>query len=343
MTIPDPDRGLPSAATAGQARDYPRDLIGYGRNPPHAQWPGAARIALQFVLNVEEGGESCVLHGDAASETFLSEIDRRAGLPGATPEHGVDLRVRRARRLVADPARIRTARPAAHRVRRLDGAAAQPRAHAGFRRTRPRGRLPFVALDPLPAHERSARARAHRDRHADHPRTDAGPVAARLVHRPRQPEHQAPRRRPRRLPVRQRLLRRRPAVLDARHEVRRQHAATPDRALHARHERHALRRGAGFQHRRALLPVPEGRLRRALCRGRSGRPGSTEDAEHRHALPAARPPGALSRAAALSGPRAAARQGLDLPAHRHRAPLDGRRTRRLLPWTAMRRRGRAEQ
>ena len=53
---------------------YPRDLIGYGRIPPHAQWPNAARIAVQFVLNYEEGSENCVLHGDAASETFLSEI-----------------------------------------------------------------------------------------------------------------------------------------------------------------------------------------------------------------------------------------------------------------------------
>jgi putative urate catabolism protein len=55
-------------------KTYPRDLIGYGRNPPHAQWPGGARIALQFVLNYEEGAENCVLHGDRASETFLSEI-----------------------------------------------------------------------------------------------------------------------------------------------------------------------------------------------------------------------------------------------------------------------------
>jgi allantoinase len=53
---------------------YPRDLRGYGRTPPHARWPGGARIALQFVLNYEEGGENSVLHGDAASETFLSEI-----------------------------------------------------------------------------------------------------------------------------------------------------------------------------------------------------------------------------------------------------------------------------
>ena len=53
---------------------YPRDLVGYGRTPPHPQWPGDARIALQFVLNYEEGSENCVLHGDPASEIFLSEI-----------------------------------------------------------------------------------------------------------------------------------------------------------------------------------------------------------------------------------------------------------------------------
>ena len=53
---------------------YPRDLVGYGATPPHARWPGGARIALQFVLNYEEGGENCVLDGDPASETFLSEI-----------------------------------------------------------------------------------------------------------------------------------------------------------------------------------------------------------------------------------------------------------------------------
>ncbi len=53
---------------------YPRDLIGYGANPPHADWPDDARIAVQFVLNYEEGGESNVLHGDAGSEQFLSEI-----------------------------------------------------------------------------------------------------------------------------------------------------------------------------------------------------------------------------------------------------------------------------
>ena len=53
---------------------YPRDLKGYSGSPPHANWPNKARIAVQFVLNYEEGAENCVLHGDPASEMFLSEI-----------------------------------------------------------------------------------------------------------------------------------------------------------------------------------------------------------------------------------------------------------------------------
>jgi len=64
--------------------DYPRDMIGYGANLPAAQWPDDARIALQFVLNYEEGGESNVLHGDAGSEQFLSEI---IGAPGYPERH----------------------------------------------------------------------------------------------------------------------------------------------------------------------------------------------------------------------------------------------------------------
>jgi len=62
---------------------YPRDLHGYADNPPDPRWPGGARLALQIVLNYEEGGENCVLHGDSASEAFLSEIvgaDAREGV-----------------------------------------------------------------------------------------------------------------------------------------------------------------------------------------------------------------------------------------------------------------------
>ena len=62
---------------------YDRDLIGYGANPPHPKWPGGARIALSFVLNYEEGGERCLLHGDDESESFLSEIPAAMPIQGA--------------------------------------------------------------------------------------------------------------------------------------------------------------------------------------------------------------------------------------------------------------------
>src|SRR5688572_7857360 len=61
---------------------YPRDLVGYGRTPPSARWPGGANIAVQFVINYEEGGENCILHEDAASEAFLSEIVGAQPWPG---------------------------------------------------------------------------------------------------------------------------------------------------------------------------------------------------------------------------------------------------------------------
>ena len=53
---------------------YPRDLAGYGRSPPDPRWPGKARVAVQFVVNFEEGTENSILHGDAASEAFLTEV-----------------------------------------------------------------------------------------------------------------------------------------------------------------------------------------------------------------------------------------------------------------------------
>jgi len=62
---------------------YPRDMVGYGRNPPDPEWPNDARVAVQFVMNYEEGGENNILHGDSASEAFLSEI------PGAEPWPGM--------------------------------------------------------------------------------------------------------------------------------------------------------------------------------------------------------------------------------------------------------------
>ena len=61
---------------------YPRDMIGYGAKPPKADWPDGARIAVNFVINYEEGGENNILHGDAASEAFLSEIVGAAAWEG---------------------------------------------------------------------------------------------------------------------------------------------------------------------------------------------------------------------------------------------------------------------
>src|SRR5581483_423694 len=74
-----PDRRTPQQSLT----DYPRDMRGYGAAPPQPHWPGGARLALQFVVNYEEGGENCVLHGDSQSEAFLSEIVGAQPLTGA--------------------------------------------------------------------------------------------------------------------------------------------------------------------------------------------------------------------------------------------------------------------
>src|SRR6187431_389812 len=62
--------------------EYPRDLAGYGRNPPDPKWPGGARVAVQFVVNYEEGGERNILHGDKESEAFLSDVLGAVPWPG---------------------------------------------------------------------------------------------------------------------------------------------------------------------------------------------------------------------------------------------------------------------
>jgi hypothetical protein len=142
--------------------EYPRDMRGYGATPPHPRWPGGARVALQFVLNYEEGAENSVLHGDAASETFLSEIigaaafaDRHLSMESLY-EYG------RARRRVACAAAVRGAPHAAHDIRGRDGARAQSRRGRCVRRGRARDREPRPALDQLPERRRGHRARAHR-------------------------------------------------------------------------------------------------------------------------------------------------------------------------------------
>jgi putative urate catabolism protein len=62
---------------------YPRDMVGYAGKPPHARWPNGARVAVQFVLNYEEGGENSILHSDACAESFLSEMVGARAVPNA--------------------------------------------------------------------------------------------------------------------------------------------------------------------------------------------------------------------------------------------------------------------
>ena len=80
----DPASGERARSHSDDSGTYPRDMVGYGRTPPHPRWPGGARLALQFVINYEEGGENSVLHGDAGSEQFLSEI---IGAPAFAARH----------------------------------------------------------------------------------------------------------------------------------------------------------------------------------------------------------------------------------------------------------------
>jgi putative urate catabolism protein len=68
--------------TMAETSNYPRDLVGYGRKPPDPRWPGGARVAVQFVINYEEGGERNTLHGDATSEAFLSDVLGAQPWPG---------------------------------------------------------------------------------------------------------------------------------------------------------------------------------------------------------------------------------------------------------------------
>src|SRR5262249_10067628 len=163
---------------------YPRDLIGYGRNPPDPRWPGRARVAVQFVLNYEEGGERSILHGDKESEAFLSDVLGAVPWPGqrhmnveSMYEYGSRARLRR--RVAA----VWGAQAPDHGVWSGACAGAQSgrgRGHAG-------GRLgdcePRSQMDRLQGHAGSRGAcRSHRgDSHSHY---GHGRAAARVVHRP---------------------------------------------------------------------------------------------------------------------------------------------------------------
>ena len=208
---------------------------------PHARWPAGARIAVQFVLNYEEGGENNVLHGDATSETFLSELitaqayENRHMTMESMYEYGSRVGVWRIlreferRRL---PLTVFGVVSALQRYPELVAAFLENGyeiANHGLRWIHHQ-HMPEATERRHIGVGRSTAARAH-----------AGRVAAGLVHRPRQPQHAPPGGRAGRLRLRQRLLRRRPAAVDARHEERRHHRAAFGGAVLARHQRHALR------------------------------------------------------------------------------------------------------
>jgi allantoinase len=144
---------------------YPRDLVGYGKDVPHARWPGGARVAVQFVLNYEEGGENCVLHGDAGSEQFLSEMFNPASYPErhismeGIYEYGSRAGVWRILREFERRGLPLTVFGVGMALQR------HPELTARVCRAGPRNRLPWLALDPLPECRRSHRARAHATGH----------------------------------------------------------------------------------------------------------------------------------------------------------------------------------
>jgi peptidoglycan/xylan/chitin deacetylase (PgdA/CDA1 family) len=192
---------------------YPRDFTGYGPTPPDPHWPGGAKIAVQIVLNYEEGGENNILHGDMASEAFLSEIVSAEAWPGqrhwnkeSIYEYGARAGFWRLHRMLRDlPVTVYGVATALARgpeqVAAMKDAGLgdrEPRAEMdrvqGF--LRGRGTRPYGRGDP-PSHRGRGRA------------------PARLVHGPDVDAHRAAGRRGGRLRLCRRQLRRRAALLDA--------------------------------------------------------------------------------------------------------------------------------
>ena len=301
---------------------YPRDLRGHGADPPHARWPGGARIAVQFVLNYEEGGENNVLHGDAASETFLSELvtaqayENRHMTMESMYEYGSRVGVWRILREFDARKLPLTVFGVAMALERY------PELVAEFMR-----RDHEIACHGLRWIHYQNMPEATERRHLDiATRRPQGPerrrLAARLVHRPRQPEHAPPRRRARRLRVRQRLLRRRPAVLDRGRQGRR-HRRAPHLVVPYSLDTNDMRfvQAQGFNTGEHFFSYLRDAFDALYAEGDPAgldRPKMMSIGMHCRAARQARPD---RRAAPLPRPRAGARAGLDRAAHRHRPPL----------------------
>ena len=143
-------RDTGDAVSSPPSSPYPRNLKGYGRDQPDPRWPGNARVAVQFVMNFEEGGENSVLHGDAASEAFLSDVLGAKPLPGQRNMNvEFDVRIRLARRILATVANVHRTEDSAHGVRRGRCACPQSVMRGGHARSRLGDRKPRLEMDRL--------------------------------------------------------------------------------------------------------------------------------------------------------------------------------------------------
>ena len=286
--------------------DYPRDLAGYGAHPPHPRWPGGARIAVQFVLNYEEGAENSVLHGDAASETFLSEIigaaafaDRHLSMESLY-EYGARAGVWRVLRLFDERNMPLTIFGVAMALARnpavVDAcvAAGHEIASHGLRW------ISYQDVDEDVEREHIARAVETITRLTGAP--PAGWYTGRDSPRTRRlvVEHGG-------------------FVYDADSyaddlpywtdvdDAATARTAASRRAVRARHERHALRHRAGLQQRRPVLRLSARRVRHAVRGRRPARAETRRRCCRSACMRACRPPGTHRRARAFPRSRAAAR------------------------------------
>jgi hypothetical protein len=176
-SLPGLDPAIHSTALTAETRErksgsmtvstpYPRDMVGYGAEPPDARWPGGARIAVQVVVNYEEGGENNILHGDPASEAFLSESVGAVPWPGqrnpnmeSVYEYGSRAGFWRLHRLLTEP------HHPGDRLRRRHRPHAQPARRRGHARGRLGDRQPRPQMDRLQGFFPRRRAAPPRRRH----------------------------------------------------------------------------------------------------------------------------------------------------------------------------------
>ena len=238
---------------------------------------------------------------------------RRSALAGhAAHEHGVDLRIRLARRLLAAAPHVHRTLRARHRLCGRDRHGAQPRSGRRHERGGVGNRHPRPEMDRLSRYAARGRGAPHR-RGGAHSHRSGRIAAARLLSGALVAQHRPARHGGRRLPLLRRRLRRRPPLL-----ARRAARAAADHALHARLQRHALRDAAGLQLGRPVLRLSQGFVRHALRRRRR----RAENAVDRAALPARRPSGEGGVAGPIRRLRPRPRSRLDADPTRHRASLD---------------------